>query len=98
MSLRMVNAGKRASVATESDKDVMIGMTTLSGFSPRLKAMDATARAKREIRRKLERLENRATPTRKGRLALDSVGLTIRYVTTPKTMCIIRATASILDT
>ena len=90
----MERAGRIDSVATVSEVEVMIGMTTLSGLRPRLKEKKATTRAKAEMTRKLERFEIRAAPTRNGRLAPGEAGFTIKYATVPKTTCIRAATAS----
>ena len=81
-------------VATVSEVEVIAGMTTLSGFKPRLNDWKATIRAKREITMKLERLEMRETPNKKLRPFKPEAGFTMKYAMMPKTICISMATIS----
>jgi len=84
-------------VALTSETDATRGMTKLSGSRPRLKVCVATAIEKREIKRKLMRLETRAIITRNAMSELNPVTLPMRNATRPNRMCHV-ATAISTDT
>lgn len=77
----------KASVAPMSETEATRGMTKLSGSRPRLKVCVATAMEKKEIKRKLMRLEARAIITRNARSGLNPVTLPMRNAARPKRMC-----------